>query len=134
MNPDANIATPALTQDASGSQSPQPPVARREPTEHVLHGDRRMDHYAWLRHKENPDVTAYLEAENAYTDATLAPTAGFQEKLYQEMLGRIQQTDLSVPYRLRGFSISRERRRASSIPSTAAAATRRVRRKRSCST
>ncbi len=103
MNPDANIATPALTQDASGSQSPQPPVARREPTEHVLHGDRRMDHYAWLRHKENPDVTAYLEAENAYTDATLAPTAGFQEKLYQEMLGRIQQTDLSVPYRLRGF-------------------------------
>ncbi len=62
-----------------------------------------MDHYAWLRHKENPDVTAYLEAENTYTDATLAPTVSFQEKLYQEMLGRILQTDLSVPYRLRGF-------------------------------
>jgi oligopeptidase B len=71
--------------------------------EHVLHGDRRVDHYAWLRHKENPEVIAYLEAENAYTDAILKPTEPFQERLYQEMLGRIQQTDLSVPYRLRGY-------------------------------
>jgi oligopeptidase B len=68
-----------------------------------LHGDRRIDHYAWLRHKENPEVIAHLEAENAYTDAILKPTEPFQEKLYQEMLGRILQTDLSVPYRLRGY-------------------------------
>jgi oligopeptidase B len=81
----------------------QPPVARREPLEHVLHGDRRIDHYAWLRQKANPDVIAYLEAENAYTDAILQPTEQLQEKLYQEMLGRIQQTDLTVPYRLRGY-------------------------------
>lgn len=78
-------------------------MARREPVEHILHGDRRVDHYAWLRHKENPKVIAYLEAENAYADAILRPTEPFQEKLYQEMLGRIQQTDLSVPYRLRGY-------------------------------
>jgi oligopeptidase B len=71
--------------------------------EHVLHGDRRIDHYAWLREKENPEVIAYLNAENAYTDAVLHDTVPFQEKLYQEMLGRIQQTDLSVPYRLRGY-------------------------------
>jgi len=71
--------------------------------EHVIHGDRRIDHYAWLRQKEDAEVTAYLEAENAYTDAILKPTEEFQEKLYQEMLGRIQQTDLSVPYRLRGY-------------------------------
>ncbi len=71
--------------------------------EHVLHGDRRVDHYAWLRHKENPEVIDYLKAENAYTDAILKPTEAFQEKLYQEMLGRIQQTDLSAPYRLRGY-------------------------------
>jgi len=70
---------------------------------HVLHGDRRVDDYAWLRQKENPHVIAYLEAENAYTDAILRPTEQFQEKLYQEMLGRIQQTDLTVPYRLRGY-------------------------------
>lgn len=78
-------------------------MARREPVEHILHGDRRVDHYAWLRHKENPEVIAYLEAENAYADAILRPTEPFQEKLYQEMLGRIQQTDLSVPYCLRGY-------------------------------
>lgn len=71
--------------------------------EHVLHGDRRVDHYAWLRNKESPEVIAYLEAENAYTDALMKPTEGFQGKLYQEMLGRILQTDLSVPYRLRGY-------------------------------
>jgi oligopeptidase B len=103
MNPDANTATPAPTQKTSTYTIPTPPVARREPVEHVLHGDRRVDHYAWLRHKENPEVIAYLEAENAYTDAILKPTEALQEKLYQEMLGRIQQTDFTVPYTLRGY-------------------------------
>jgi oligopeptidase B len=104
MNPDANTATPTSDQEISASTIFKPPVARREPVEHILHGDRRVDHYAWLRHKENPEVRAYLEAENAYTDAFLKPTEPFQEKLYQEMLGRILQTDLSVPYRLRGYN------------------------------
>ncbi len=103
MNPDANTATPAPTQESSAGTILKPPVARREPVEHILHGDRRVDHYAWLRHKENPEVIAYLEAENAYTDVILKPTEPFQEKLYQEMLGRILQTDLSVPYKLRGY-------------------------------
>jgi oligopeptidase B len=78
-------------------------VARRQPVEHVLHGDRRVDAYAWLRDKNNPEVIAYLNAENAYTDSLLRGTEPFQETLYQEMLGRILQTDLSVPYRLRGY-------------------------------
>ncbi len=82
---------------------PQPPAARRHPVEHVIHGDRRIDDYAWLRKKEDPEVIAYLEAENAYADALMKPAAPFAETLYQEMLGRIQQTDLSVPYRLRGY-------------------------------
>jgi oligopeptidase B len=103
MNPDANTATPVSAQENSEGTILRPPVARREPVEHVLHGDRRVDHYAWLRNKENPEVIAYLEAENAFTDATLKSTEPFQEKLYQQMLGRIQQTDLSVPYRLRGY-------------------------------
>src|SRR5713101_624335 len=103
MNPDAHTATPAPPQETSAGTIPKPPVARREPVEHVLHGDRRVDHYAWLRHKENPEVIAHLEAENAYTDAILKPTEPFRERVYQEMLGRILQTDLSVPYRLRGY-------------------------------
>src|SRR3981081_2835588 len=103
MNPDAKTAAPAPTQETSADRATKPPVARREPVEHILHGDRRVDHYAWLRHKENREVIAYLEAENAYTDAVLKATEPLQEKLYQEMLGRILQTDLSVPYRLRGY-------------------------------
>jgi len=89
---------------ATPSKGLGPPVARREPVEQVIHGDRRVDHYAWLRDKGNPEVLAYLESENAFTEAVLKPTEALQEKLYQEMLGRIQQTDLSVPYRLRGYS------------------------------
>jgi oligopeptidase B len=104
MNQDSKTATPTSAQETSAGTAFKPPVARREPEEHVLHGDRRVDHYAWLRHKENPEVIAYLEAENTYADAFLKPTEPFQEKLYQEMLGRILQTDLSVPYRLRGYN------------------------------
>lgn len=89
---------------SAGGVSVQAPVAAREPVEHVIHGDRRVDNYAWMRKKEDPRVKAYLEAENAYADTVMRATEGFQEKLYQEMLGRIQQTDLSVPYNLRGYS------------------------------
>lgn len=112
MNPNASSAAGASSAEKSDSpvahaaeslKPPTPPLARREPVEHVLHGDRRVDHYAWLRQKENPSVLAYLESENAYTDAVLQPTERLQENLYQEMLGRIQQTDVTVPYRLRGY-------------------------------
>src|SRR5215475_9942047 len=100
-SPDKGMPAPALAK--SGPAGLQPPLAVREPVEHVIHNDRRVDHYAWLRDKQNPRVLAYLEAENAYADEYLKSTEVFQEKLYQEMLGRIQQTDLSVPYSLRGF-------------------------------
>jgi oligopeptidase B len=103
VNPESEKLSPAVSDETAPNAAPVPPVARREPAEHVLHGDRRVDHYDWLRHKESPAVLAYLEAENAYTDIVLKPTESLQEKLYQEMLGRIQQTDLSVPYRLRGY-------------------------------
>jgi oligopeptidase B len=102
MNPDAKAETPALSNETTGATFPSPPLARRSPVETALHGDRRVDHYAWLRQKENPEVIAYLEAENAYTEAILLPTEALQETLYQEMLGRILQTDVSAPYRLRG--------------------------------
>jgi protease II len=89
---------------SAGGVRAQAPLAVREPVEHVIHGDRRVDHYAWMKDKKDPRVRAYLEAENAYADAEMKETEGFQEKLYQEMLGRILQTDLSVPYSLRGYS------------------------------
>lgn len=75
----------------------QPPVAKKQPKTDTIHGETLIDNYFWLREKEKPEVAAYLEAENAYTDSVMGGTAGLQEKLYQEMLGRIKQTDLSVP-------------------------------------
>lgn len=81
----------------------QPPVAERRTHVDTLHGEVRSDDYFWLRKKSDPAVAAYLEAENAYAEQVLAPLAGLRETLYQEMLGRIKQTDLSVPYRDNGY-------------------------------
>jgi oligopeptidase B len=89
--------------DSPGGVLAEPPLALRHPVEHVIHGDRRVDHYAWMRDKSDPRVREYLEAENAYADEMMRSTEGLREKLYQEMLGRIQQSDLSVPYLLRGY-------------------------------
>ena len=78
---------------------PPTPIARKHRTETQLHGVPLTDDYAWLRDKQNPEVTAYLEAENAYAEAVMAPLAGLRDRLYQEMLSHIKQTDVSVPYR-----------------------------------
>ncbi|MBM3907769.1 MAG: S9 family peptidase [Gemmatimonadetes bacterium] len=76
---------------------PAPPVAERRRTVLTLHGEARLDDYAWLRERDNPEVTAYLEAENAYTAAMTAHTTPLQEQLYAEMLARIQEDDATVP-------------------------------------
>ena len=76
-----------------------PPIARKEHKENALHGVVLTDDYAWLRDKENPEVTAYLEAENAYAAAVMKPLDGQREELYQEMLSHVKQTDVSVPFR-----------------------------------
>jgi oligopeptidase B len=81
------------------STLPPPPIAHKEHKETTLHGVVLADDYAWLRDKENPDVTAYLEAENAYAEAVMAPLAALREELYGEMLSHIKQTDISVSYR-----------------------------------
>jgi oligopeptidase B len=85
------------------SEMPLPPVARREPTTTTLHGHTLHDDYAWLRNKDAQEVTAYLEAENAYADAWMAPTKDLQETLYREMLSHIKETDESYPYRYAGY-------------------------------
>ena len=78
---------------------PTPPVAKKIPKVDIVHGDRRQDDYAWLRHRDDPKVLAHLRAENAYTDLVMTPTAPFQAALYAEMLGRIKEDDTTVPYR-----------------------------------
>jgi oligopeptidase B len=83
----------------TSSPLPDPPIARKQHTETHLFGNILTDDYAWLRDKEKPEVTAYLEAENAYADAFVGPLAGLREDLYQEMLSHVKQTDVSVPYR-----------------------------------
>lgn len=74
-----------------------PPVAATRPVITVLHGDEGVDPYAWLKDRDDPDVLAYLEAENAYTAASLKHTEGLQETLYQELVARIEEDDSSVP-------------------------------------
>jgi len=76
-----------------------PPTAPKVPHMQTLHGETLKDDYYWLREKDNPKVRAFLEAENAYTDAFMKPTEPLQKALYEEMLSRIKETDLSVPYR-----------------------------------
>jgi oligopeptidase B len=83
----------------AATSTPQPPVAEKRPVETTLHGEKRRDDYGWLRDKQDAKVIAYLEAENAYADASTQAQSPLRETLYQEMLARIQQTDLSVPYR-----------------------------------
>jgi oligopeptidase B len=82
------------------THTPTPPIAARKPHPTTTHGDTREDDYYWLREKESAEVIAYLEAENAYANALTEP---LQKQLYDEMLGRIQETDLSVPYRVGGY-------------------------------
>jgi oligopeptidase B len=82
---------------------PRPPIAERRPHVDTLWGEVRSDDWFWLRNKPDPAVRTYLEAENAYADTVLAPIRGLRDSLYAEMLSRIKQTDLSVPYRLGGF-------------------------------
>jgi oligopeptidase B len=83
-----------------------PPVARRDPTPTMLHGVTLRDDYRWMRDKDSPEVIEYLNAENAWTAAAMAPTAELQATLYAEMLSHIKETDESVPYRLGGWFYS----------------------------
>jgi oligopeptidase B len=91
-------ASPAAAASPS-TALPKAPVAKKVPHPTDINGQKLQDDYFWLRDKPNPEVRAYLELENAYTDAVMKPTEGFQQKLYSEMVGRIKETDVEVPYR-----------------------------------
>jgi oligopeptidase B len=85
--------------DNNSSSLPAPPVAKKVPKTTEINGRELVDNYFWLRDKQNPDVAAYLQSENAYTDAVMKPTEGLQKKLYDEMLSHIKETDVEVPYK-----------------------------------
>src|SRR5216683_4501794 len=83
----------------NGNSMLPPPVTEKKPKITEINGDRLVDNYFWLREKSNPAVISHLEAENAYTEATMKPTGPLQAKLYNEILSHIKQTDENVPYR-----------------------------------
>ncbi len=93
----AVLAVTSCTAPAAGPGDP--PMAAARPHELETHGDVRVDEYYWLREREDPEVIAYLEAENAYLDGVMAHTEELQETLFEEIRGRIVEDDSSVPYR-----------------------------------
>ncbi len=100
------LALALMSLNAFAADLPAPPDVAKKP--HVVKapfGAERQDEYYWLRDddRKNPDMLAYLKAENAYADALLAPLKPVQDKLYDEIVARIKQDDASVPFRERGW-------------------------------
>ncbi|MBI4429807.1 MAG: S9 family peptidase [Ignavibacteriales bacterium] len=96
----SNFILTTITMAQFDPSAAMPPVAKKIAKTDVLHGETRVDHYYWLRGKSSPEVISYLEAENSYMEAVMRPTKPLQETIYNEILKRTKQTDLSVPYRL----------------------------------
>ncbi|GAA4440843.1 oligopeptidase B [Pontibacter saemangeumensis] len=97
------VADTAVVAEAPATQLPQPPVAKKAPKALTTHGDTRIDNYYWMNQREDPEVIAYLNAENAYTQQRLAGTEELQQKLFKEIVGRIKQDDASVPFKDDGY-------------------------------
>lgn len=81
----------------------KPPIAKKVNKELTAHDHTRIDPYYWLNDREDQEVITYLEDENAYTTSMMKHTEGLQTELYDEIVGRIQQTDMSVPYKRNGY-------------------------------
>ena len=90
--------------ELSNSAKMEQPVAKKIPKKLVANGDTRIDNYYWLNERENPEVIAYLNDENAYTKAMMQSTEQLQKDIYNEIVGRIKQTDESVPYTYNGYT------------------------------
>lgn len=94
-----SLTATSNAQSNGGAAAPQPPMTEKKPKTTNIHGVTLVDDYFWLREKTNPAVMAHLQAENAYADNMMKHTVALQEKLYNEMLSHIKQTDDSVPYK-----------------------------------
>ena len=79
------------------------PLARKYPRELIAHGDVRIDNYYWLNERENPEVIAYLEEENRYQEEMMKDTEPLQRQIYDEIVGRIKQDDVSYPVKRNGY-------------------------------
>ena len=99
----AAVSVFTLAASAQTDSTPKPPVAEKVHTERPINGAVLVDDYAWLRERTNPKVRAYLEAENAYAEQATAAEKPFADKLYNETLSHIKQTDASVPYHKNGY-------------------------------
>jgi oligopeptidase B len=93
------ISSKVIAQSNGGAGAPQPPMTEKKPKTTNIHGTTLVDDFFWLREKTNPAVLAHLKAEDDYAATVMKPTAALQEKLYNEMLSHIKQTDTNVPYR-----------------------------------
>ncbi|BCW20271.1 oligopeptidase B [Arthrobacter sp. NtRootA9] len=96
-------STPLQDSASTPASTATPPVARKVPVERTHHGDTFVDNYEWLRDKESAEVVAHLKAENAYQEAVTAHQEPLREAIFQEIKGRTQETDLSVPHRKDGW-------------------------------
>ncbi|OZG30867.1 oligopeptidase B [Williamsia sp. 1138] len=85
--------------DTSQAPGATPPAAKKIPFERTHHGETVIDHYEWLRDKEDPEVIAFLERQNDYTSAHTADLAGLRDDIFGEIKSRTQETDMSVPTR-----------------------------------
>jgi len=95
----AGILTMSACQKTNKMKMIEAPLAKKIAKELSIHNHTRIDNYYWLNERENPEVIDYLNAENAYLDANMEDLKELKEKLYQEMVARIKQTDMSVPYK-----------------------------------
>ena len=93
------ISSKVIAQSNGGAGAPQPPMTEKKPKTTNIHGTTLVDDFFWLREKTNPAVMDHLKAEDDYANAVMKPTTALQDKLYNEMLSHIKQTDTNVPYR-----------------------------------
>jgi oligopeptidase B len=97
------LIAPLGAQTVATTDAARPPMAAQKPKDVTVHGDKRIDEFFWLRERNNPEVIEHLKAENAWADRYFAPYAAFEESLYKEILGRVQQRDQAVPRLERGY-------------------------------
>ena len=93
------FSSEVAAQSNGGAAAPHPPMAEKKPKTTNIHGTTLVDDFFWLREKTNPAVMAHLKAEDDYANTMMKPTAALQQKLYNEMLSHIKQTDTNVPFR-----------------------------------
>ena len=98
------ISVTIMSCEQINNSSMKYPIAKKVAKELVMHDHSRIDNYYWLNDREDPEVIAYLEAENSYTKEVMKSTETLQTEIYNEIVGRIKQTDNTVPYNYNGYS------------------------------